>query len=861
MANEKSQFNIGIDLGTTNSSLAYIPAETKGDPTPELFTIPQWENESQTIADARLPSFLWLLNKSRQKKPFAQSLMNEPQTYLVGRLAKEQALNEPLEIIHSAKSWLSVGKTENRTGKILPWGSPGEKLSPLDVQTALLKHIKDAWNLSFPAHPLSEQRVVITVPASFDELAQRLTLQAAKAAGLAQIELIEEPVAAFYDWSAREKFSSPKKVLVCDIGGGTADFSLLSVSAQKTERLRVSDHLLLGGDNIDLGLTHKIAKSLSAEDLPRAAYNLLFAQVRVLKERALANTNEETFHVSIPLESGNLFGKYLSGSIPASEMRKWILEDFFPSVDQETKAERATGLQTWGLPYAKDTRVTAHLAEFLAGEDIDALLCVGGTLIPELLSKQILSILQSWQKDSIERLTVPSGDLAIAYGAARFAHKRSKPEEALIHSPYPRDVTLEVETLGEVLLIPKGHPRMTPYKIHIPGLHLRLNEEVKFQIYSLSGKNEKLKLPSLVVNLKGEKKKASTSVELESIVRETGVLEVLCHAEEGTYTLDFALETKSRESESSPRGLELNTSEIKELKDAAEAVKKIFHKQTGAGQKPEKLTADLEDLLKRPRDEWTASHLRGLWPVLESTMFQRNLSPEHEAVWFYLAGFSLRPGFGYQGDDKRIQSLIRIYDESFRRVDQQAKLQIHWWILWRRVAGGLSGNFQQKLFDRYMPIIRKEKDPPPELIRLLGSLERLDTTSKIQLGKQLISQLAVAKSNQETRILALARLASRYPVYAPPANVLAPSVIEEWADELISLKLPAKAKPSLFFAWAGRMRGDKHYDIDPSYRTKFLAQIDRPEWQTAITEVLEVDSVLEAQMMADSLPTGFFVSE
>lgn len=857
-----ARFHIGIDLGTTNCSLAYYHCDEGIEAEPRLLPIKQWENEAETRDDHRLPSFLWMLPKNRLKKPFAASFHAVPQNYLVGRYAREYSLSEPLEVVHSAKSWASVGRVELRSGKILPWGSAGEKISPLEAQTAFLKHLVDAWNLIHPGDPLASQRVVITIPASFDELAQRLTIEAAKAAGLAKVELIEEPIAAFYDWQAqahKTNLSENSRILVCDVGGGTADFSLLLLGKDRSERLKVSDHLLLGGDNIDLALTHKIASRLSSEELPRAAYNLLFVQVRQLKESALNSSKEETYHLSIPLDSKNLFGKFLSGSIEAREIRAWILDDFFPMVNAETKTSRNTGLQTWGLPYAKDSRITAHLAEFTAGEKVDALLCVGGTLIPEVLKKRIQENLAGWQGSTPELLNLESEDLAIAKGAARFAHSRAKPSANIIHSPYPRDLFIEVEGLGEVCFIPKGHPRMTPFAVDIPGLRLRLGEDVRFQLHSVSVRGEKTTMPPLVLKLSGQKKKGTIPVRIESIVRETGVLEVNCLSEEGQFSLDFALEVNARPEYS--LGLKLDFSEVKELAAAAAAIKETFHKDRGRSQKPEKLPTDLEKILGLTREEWSANHLRGLWPALESVMFQRALSPDHESIWFYLAGFCLRPGFGYQGDDERMLSLLRIYDESFRRVDGQAKLTIHWWILWRRLAGGLPAAFQQKIFDRYIPQLRKEKDPSPELIRLLGSLERLDPSSKIQLGRQLLNQLALSRVNQDTRVWALARIASRYPVYAPASAVLAPAQVEDWADEILALNLPAKARSSLYFAWAGRMRADRRYDIDPRYRELFLKQIDSPDLQKTLLEVTEVNSDVQAQMLADSLPSGFTFQE
>jgi molecular chaperone DnaK (HSP70) len=857
----RNRFVIGIDLGTTNSSLAYIDLEASDQERPTLLPIIQWEGEDQSIEDLRLPSFLWLLPKNTAKKGIwtHPALPTEKSSWVIGRYARAKALSSPLEVIHSAKSWASTGTVSHRLSKILPWGSEGDKLSPLEVQTAILDHLKKAWDLHAPAHPFKDQRVVITVPASFDEFAQRLTLEAAALADYpAAVELLEEPLAAYYDWEARN-VAHQGRILVCDIGGGTSDFTLLQKTDVGTERLKVSEHLLLGGDNIDLSIAHRLASRLSDSEIPRDAWNLLLAQTRQLKESALSGDGEETYHLSIPLDAKKLFGSYLTGEVRADEIRAFVMEDFFPTTLKDERPIKASGLQSWGLPYAKDSAITRQLAEFLDGSSIDALLCVGGTLIPDVLKKRLLENLRAWQSEPIQALDLPESDLAIAYGAARFAWLRARAED-LIQSPYPRDLLIEVEAKNgksDLCLIPKGHPRMQVYEPKIEGLHIRLGQDVRFQIFAVAPDGGKQSLPPLVLKLSSKGKKDLIPVRLEASVRETGVLEVSCHSLDGSqqWTLDFAIDTARAEAEAQSA---LSLDSVPRLKEAQTLIKEHYSKESRGKLRIEQLPLALEQLWGIPREEWSADQLRALWPALETVMFNRNLSPEHEANWFYLAGFALRPGFGYQGDEERIHSLLRIYDESFRRVDGNTRLLTHWWILWRRLAGGLNPSFQQKLFDRYMPLLRKDKDPSPELIRLLASLERLDRSSKEQLGRLFLNQLREGqKPHVETRLWALARLAARYPVYANAAYVLAPSVVEAWADELMTLSLPAKARPALFYAWAGRLRGDKQFDIDPSYRDKFLARIDNPDWRKALEELVSPDFSTQSQMLADSLPSGF----
>ncbi len=844
------RFVIGIDLGTTNSSLAYIDLQAADVGEPYLLPLAQWENEEQVVEDYRLPSFLWLLPKSLLKKGLwpHPSFPEHKTPWVIGRLARSKALSEPLQVVHSAKSWASTGTVAHRLSKILPWGSEGEKLTPLEVQTALLDHIKRVWDVHFPASPFTQQRVVITVPASFDEVAQRLTLEAAKGADYPPgVELLEEPLAAYYDSEARKQ-TTDGRILVCDVGGGTSDFTLLLKKPEGTERIMVSEHLLLGGDNIDLALAHHLSARLHSDELPRDAWNLLLAQVRRLKESALNSSAEESFHLSIPLSARNLFGASLSAEVSSAEIRQWVLDDFFPLVDKNDKPARATGLKNWGLPYAKDTAITRHLAEFLQGSEVDAILSVGGSLLPQVLQERLADVIKTWQKAPVLTLKAAEPELAVAYGAARYALLRAQAKE-LIGSPYPRELLIEVEDnngIQNLCLIPKNHPRLIAYAVKLPGLNLRLGQDVRFQTCAIGADGSKTPLPPLVLKLNGQGKQDLIPVRLQASVRETGVLEVHCQALETAqvWVLDFAIDS-ARAQGTVSSALSLNP--LPNRDQAVELIRLHFAKQSRGTLKITQLPLALEALFKLGREAWNADQLRGIWAALEGVMFQRGITPEHESIWFYLAGFCLRPGFGYVGDEERMSSILRIYDESFRRVDGNARLLTHWWILWRRLAGGLNPAMQQKLFDRYVPVLRKDKDASPELIRLLASLECLGTSAKEQLGRLLLNQLKEApKIHSETKLWGLARL-----------YVLAPRVVENWFDELHQLQLPDQTRSAVFYAWGGRMRGDKQYDIDPAYRQKFLAKVDHPEWRKAMTEVMSPDFGMQSQMLADSLPSGF----
>ncbi len=897
---------IGIDLGTTNCSLAFA---RKDAPSAEvqLLKIPQWDGEGRLFPDVKLPSFTWLLPKSMQKSGARRLSWNEPDEqikWVVGREAKAESLKDHSRVIHSAKSWLSVGAGSTRQSSFLPWGSAGvgadEKLSPIMVQSAYLQHLKAAWDSSFDQglkpEPFSAQNIVITVPASFDELAQRLTIQAAEQAGYpGSISLLEEPLAAFYDYWQPEKNSGSQwsaegyRILICDVGGGTSDFSLLAVypgsSQPHIERIKISEHILLGGDNIDLRLAHLLAEAMGPEPLPRHSWALLLAQVRKLKEDILSAEGppEEEFFVSVPRSSHQLLGAYASASITRKTLLETIVQGFFPAVDAAAKPEqeKTKGLRDWGLPFAEDSAITRHLAAFLAGQTLDAVLFAGGTLLPRALQEHILLVLRSWQPNHpVEHLQHGDPDLAIARGAARFASLKSS-SSTLVESPYPQSlyVALQHETEEKLLcLIPRGWPRQKAARLYVSGLNLRLGSEVAFQLYaSRTAEKDQIgqlafldkqtrPLPLLTTILdKGQGHTREIPVSLEAIVQETGLLELRCLADDGTgrqWLLDFALETDQRVSEAASTSAALATAP--RCSEAENMLRNHFSKN---GVPPAILSLPklLEDILG-PRQEWNLPTLRQLWPAVEDAMFRRQKNQDGEAVWLYMAGFLLRPGFGASRDSERLQSLWRVYDQGFSKGPAEKTLEAAFCLLWRRVAGGLNRTQQNRILDRILPAIRKEGEAGPEMIRLAASLERVDGHRRIQLGRTLVQQITSGSKDQlDSRIWALARIASRYPLYAGPEAVLPIAIIEEWAESLKSLPVRSKAyqKLSLFYNWAGRCPSDVYTGLDQTWLQHFVlrlqeAGVPEEEWQ-AVASQKPQDQQFMGQLFGEALPLGLML--
>ena len=865
MSDRKGRYVIGIDLGTTNCSLAYRDMAAE-NPHTQLFAILQWDGESRVFADIKLPSFTWILPKAIQRsgaRRFAWHAGDETVRLVVGREAKAEALKEDARVVHSAKSWLSVGAASTRQSAFLPWATAAvaadEKLSPVAVQTAYLSHLKNCWDQSFAVGSdpqyFVDQIIVVTVPASFDELAQRLTLEAAQVSGYpSDMYLLEEPLAAFYDFlqTAQEDFARYKRILVCDIGGGTCDFTLLDINSQSVPpvitRVKVSEHILLGGDNIDLALTKLLADRCQTGELPRGAWQVLLAQTRQLKESILSSegTVSEEFFVSIPLEEGKLLGRYASASITRGEFMAAILEGFFPAVSSDQKPVRSSrsGLRSWGLPYAEDTAFTRHLAAFLGGQSIDAVLCAGGSLLPMPLQQHLVAVLQNLQTEPLKHLQQAAPDLAVARGAACYAAIKSQ-GLAEVASPSSHSLYVTLEAVrGQSLylcLIPRGWPREKPVLLQMPGLRLRVGQPVSFQLYAANDASGDSPggtrdfdpswrpLPLLSSRLQRSKNSvAEIPVSLKAFIRETGMLELSCQAEDGSgsvWSLDFSLNPVMQSQVHSR--VELPGQSRERIAAAVLSVRNSFGKSAsriGLGL----LMRPLEDILGA-REQWTIPTLRQLWQPLAEAMFRRQKDEDTEAAWLYLAGYTLRPGFGSSRDNERITQLWQIFAQGFTKITEDKQLASQWWLMWRRVAGGLNSEQQNRLLDKILPSLRsKSMDTGPELIRLAACLERADMSRKIQVGRALLQAIVSGQKDQlDARIWSLARVAGRNPLYAGPEALLPIGIIEDWAQQLNQVPIEQKAyqKLSLFYAWAGRRRGDVLTDLNKEWRLHFVEKL------------------------------------
>ncbi|NHZ32992.1 Hsp70 family protein [Massilia rubra] len=459
-------FSIGIDLGTTHCALAYVDlTASDGEKTSHgVLEIPQLVDAGAVGNSHLLPSFLYMPHGD-ELPPGALNLpWTSSQDYAVGEFARARGAQTPIRLVSSAKSWLCHPGVDRRAA-ILPSDAPPEvtRLSPLEASTRYLAHLRNAWNAAHPEAPFDEQDITVTIPASFDPAARELTVEAAKAAGYVNLTLLEEPQAALYNWIQNSggrwrKDAKPGDIiLVIDVGGGTSDFSLVTVLEREgnleLHRIAVGDHILLGGDNMDLALAHLVARKVAATGAQLDAWQMraLAYACRAAKENLLSDATLATQPIVVPSRGSKLIGGSIRTELTQEEVRATILEGFFPQVEAAARpvSRPRGGLVQLGLPYAQDAGVTRHLAALLgrqAGATAElegfagtvsetasflhptAVLFNGGVFKSDVLAERTLTTLNDWLAGEgaqpARMLTGADLDLAVARGAAYYGYVR-----------------------------------------------------------------------------------------------------------------------------------------------------------------------------------------------------------------------------------------------------------------------------------------------------------------------------------------------------------------------------------------------------------------------------------------------------
>ncbi|MEZ7892440.1 MAG: Hsp70 family protein [Candidatus Wallbacteria bacterium] len=603
---DKHKFVIGIDLGTTNCALAYVELNDDKDSKPDIkdFLIPQLTGPGVVEEKPLLPSFMYIASNVE----FAEGALDLPwakgRGYFLGEFAQKRGSESPKRLVSSAKSWL-CHEGVSRNDKILPFGPDieCEKFSPIEVTAKYLEHLKDAWNYKMASknkeNRMEEQSILITVPASFDAAARDLTLKAAESAGLSNITLLEEPQAAFYSWlnqmgdGWRREVKEGDVVLVFDVGGGTTDFSLIAVTQKGGDltlnRIAVGNHILLGGDNMDIALANLVRNKIEAagKKIDNWQFQALWYSSRNAKEIILSDPKMDKVPVTVLSRGKSVIGGVIKSEITRGEIEEMLLNGFFPAVksnDMPSKTIRS-GLSEIGLPYATEPAITKHLAKFLS-EHINnenynlkgkgkfvhptAVLFNGGVMKSDILRLRSIETLNDWLAadagSSLKNLSAVDMALAVARGAAYFGNARLG-RGIRIKGGTARSYYIGIQTampaipglkapMKALCVVPARTEEGTTLEIPGREFELCVGEESEFKMFSSATHKEEapgkildewaegdlIEMPSLKTTIEVREEKTGTviPVTLESAVTEIGTVEVWCVARNNKkYKLEF----------------------------------------------------------------------------------------------------------------------------------------------------------------------------------------------------------------------------------------------------------------------------------------------------------------------------------
>ena len=572
---------LGIDLGTTNSVIAYARLDAE-DPRPEVLAVPQLIAPHTIEAGPSLPSFVYLGEEQESGQGALDVPWQAERNYAVGEYARRQSAQAPDRTVSAAKSWLCHRRMD-RHERILPFNAPDEvaRISPVQATCLYLEHLVAAWEAAFPEAPVAEQQVVLTVPASFDANACELTREAAIAAGLPDdLVLLEEPQAALYAWLSdrgdlwRRQLKVGETILVCDVGGGTTDFTLVAVregnGQLSLERVAVGNHLLIGGDNIDLTMAHHVATRFAEQNVELDPWQSvsLWHSCRAAKETLLAPAGPDRHGISVLGRGSRLIGKTVSVEVQRDEIRELILDGFFPRTQATDRPvrDRASGFQEMGLPFESDVGIPRHLSAFLqahaGGSDKlvrpDFVLLNGGVFKAPSLSSRLLEVLGGWfGTDTAPRLLTgePDLDRAVARGAAAYGWAKQR-GGVRIRGGTARSYYVGIESAGlavpgaprplhALCVVPIGMEEGTEADVPSQEIGLVVGEPAHFRFFSSPcrkqdrpgdllktwNEDELAETDSLETTLEVEDdKEAYVPVRFYSRVTELGMLELWCAA-------------------------------------------------------------------------------------------------------------------------------------------------------------------------------------------------------------------------------------------------------------------------------------------------------------------------------------------
>jgi molecular chaperone DnaK (HSP70) len=933
----ESRFLIGIDLGTSNCAMASgEPARGSGASVIDV-PILQLQRPGTTTPGPLLPSCIYLPGEHELPSETIRLPWGPPPEYVVGEFARWQGARVPGRLVVSAKSWLCHPGVD-RSAPILPWGTPADanRISPVEASARLLLHMIRSWDFGHPDAPLAGQEVVITVPASFDEVARTLTVAAARQAGLERFTLVEEPQAAFYDFTARHRrdlartLEGIRLVLVVDVGGGTTDFSLVQIGASPDgpalRRVAVGDHLLLGGDNMDAALGRRVEERLlsAGQRLSPIQWTQLVQASRLAKEALLNEHGPEEYHLAVAGEGSRLVGSSLSAQLSRAEAERTVLDGFFPQCEPDEIPQKGPrlALQELGLPYALDPAITRQLAAFLRAHAQagfaalgeagmastsstvlprpDAVLLNGGVFNSRKLAARLANVVSGWWPEAppIRVLAHESLDLAVARGATWYGLARHGLSRRIgggtARALY---VGLGKKDGGEpaaLCVMPRGREEGETVDLGERTFHLTLGRPVQFPLFTTTSDgveaagaivpvSEELRLlpPIHTVLQSAAGKTGAVPVHLRATLTEIGTLELWCVSDVSgeRWRLEFELRGATSPGaetaiESMPPGFAEARSEIDQV--FGRTPKPLQHGMPSRGVRH--LWRSLERTLG-PRDQWHVPVLRELWAPLFACAARRRRSADHERLFCQLLGYTLRPGFGYPLDEWRCEQAARLFGEGVQ-FHKEKPVWIEFWVMWRRMAGGLSEARHLEIWDYLKPHLTRrlghdramraarpkgiQPEGLDEMVRLAAALEHVSAAEKAELGDWIAVRLRDPGTSGGPWAWALGRLGARVPLYGSVHKIVPPQKAGEW----LALLLEAQARrveTALFAAvQLARPSGDRSRDLDAQLREQTLAALQAangpPSWRRLATEVVAMEAADEARALGDTLPVGLQVA-
>lgn len=905
-----TRYTVGIDLGTSNTVVAFA---AEGEDRIQVLEIEQLVGRGELAARTLLPSVryhpaageldpatLRLVASAGEGQGAPPAVLGEA---VVGQYARELGAQVPGRAVASAKSWLSHAGVD-RNAAILPWGAAEDvpRVSPVVASASYLAHVRAAWNRQHPGAALENQDIVLTVPASFDEGARALTLEAARLAGLPRLRLLEEPQAAFHDWLFRHReqlaaeLAQSRLLLVCDIGGGTTDLTLIQVepaadglSPPRLTRIGVGDHLMLGGDNMDLALAHLVEKRLLAggERLSAAQLAQLVQRCRAAKEQLLAADAPEELKVTLLGAGSRLIGAARSTALRRDEVLRLVVDGFLPLVGaDEAPARRRAAIVEFGLPYPADPAISRHLAAFLrrhgqvsrvalgmpgtgAGRDADGdadeaaaplaipdtLLLNGGVFRADAISARLEGLLAHWRGAPPRVLHNDAPDLAVARGAVAFALVRAA-RSGLgpgIGGGSARSYFLVLEAGGEaaraICVLPRGTESGTEVALPERRFALRLGQPVRFHLVSSTGDrawqagelveldaDDFIHLPPLAARLPATAagRRENVAVRLVACLTEVGTLEMQCVAiDDDTQRWQLAFQVRA-EADMPATEAAAAAGAHPRLAQAIALIDEVFGGQAREldAKAVRQLRARLERVLGR-RDDWDMALLRALFDALLERARRRRRSAEHERVWLNLAGYCLRPGLGAALDDWRVDQLWALFGQGLQYV-REGNNWSEWWTLWRRCAGGLDEARQLQVLE-----VLAEHLEDTDAARRRGDPVQGSYDDMVRLAAALervpaMHRIEVGKwllerlarpAEKAHTWWALGRVGARESLYGSAHNVVPPETAAEWLQAVLALDWKVVEPAAFAAAQLARLTGDRARDLAPELRDEVARRL------------------------------------